>query len=126
MKSHIRNVAVAVAILAGAPAANASIYDVNFSFAGFQDNPSGLSLGPITVTGKITTTCDTCVLGPGDIGSWSFTWNGNLSGTASGTFNNIEFANTLSASGGEISFIAVSGGASAFDDLPAQVWFGQF
>jgi hypothetical protein len=117
--------------------ANASpfTYDVKFSFSGFQNStgfpgsPIGTSLGTITVTGTIVTTCDTCTLTVGDVTSWSFSYtNGaGFSGTASGTFNNIAFTNNLSASGQEISFIDVaSGSQTAFDQSPAQVWFGVF
>jgi hypothetical protein len=117
--------------------ANASTYDVSFSFSGYQDAtpdfqpPGGTNLGTINVTGTMVTTCDSCTLGVGNITSWSFSWNGGSvpgnAGTASGTSGGIAFTNNLSASGGVISFISVaSGSASNFHQLPAQVNFGVF
>ena len=62
----------ALAILSGAPAANASTYDVNFSF-------TDQSSDTITVTGNIVTTCDSCTLTGVNISTFSFSWNGPFS-----------------------------------------------
>jgi hypothetical protein len=120
------------AICSLAPSANASTYDVHFSFSAFDgDNPSN-SLGIITVTGTMVTTCDNCTLsGGGDIPSWSVSWDGLYSGSASGTGSNNGPTGPnpeLVASGGEIQFV---GGADTFwlftDHLStSQLGFGAF
>jgi hypothetical protein len=120
------------AICSLAPSANASTYNVDFSFSAFDGDNPGTSLGIIHVTGTMVTTCDSCTLSAGgDIPSWSFSWDGPYSGSASGAGSNNGPTGPnpeLVASGGEIQFV---GGAATYwiftDHLTtSQLIFGTF
>jgi hypothetical protein len=105
----MKNTALLVAVLALASAlacesADASTYDVSFS------------LGATNVTGTIVTDCDSCVLTPADITSFSFTFTGFLNASFSGNSSNVGvgqfFSPSLSAGNGIIDFI---GGNEVFE-----------
>jgi hypothetical protein len=107
---------IAVAILAGAPSANASTYDVNFT------------IGTTTVTGDIVTTCDSCDVSNANITSWMFSWqdssNSSFKGSASGITNG-GFGTVLLAGSGFIQFGSNPGSFETFSDAPSQVSFGE-
>jgi hypothetical protein len=114
-KKLILGAMVAGAAVCQVAVANASTYDVSFSFTD-QTNDT------ITVTGNIVTTCDSCVLTQLNISNFSFSWNGPFSGSNSGTGANVGgFPANLSASGGIIQFISAPGFFTTFSDHSAVI-----
>lgn len=126
MKNFIAGLAISSAVLVGAPAANASTYDVNFNFLAF-DTSANLE-GTVFVTGTIITTCDSCAINQNDVTSWSFNWSGALSGSASGLAANVSnAASPLSAGNGLITFNLSSTNTVFFTDATdstSQALFG--
>jgi hypothetical protein len=113
----------AFAVLLSAQTANTATFDVSFQFTG-TDNLSNLP-ATVTVTGTIVTDCDSCFLQQTDISSWSFTFSGGLTGSASGGTSDPPgiTGNVLSASGGVLTY--ESGGDAIFTGTgQSQMAFG--
>ena len=108
--------------------ANAATFDwnVSFQFSG-TDNITN-NAATVTVTGTIVSDCDSCFLQQTDISSWSFTFSGGLTGSASGGVGDPPgiSGNVLSASGGVLTYVFVSGGDAHFTgtDGQSQMAFG--
>jgi len=106
MKSHVAAVLTLTSALVCQSAiteADASSYSVSFVLA------DGSGFIPTDVTGTIVTDCDSCVLSPTDITSFSFTFTGFNNATFSGTTSNVSGSSPfpLSAGNGAITFTNV-------------------
>jgi hypothetical protein len=78
MRKPFLGLMLVVACLAGLPAYAATYtYDVDYTFAVTTTNKTG------SITGFITTNCDSCGLDASDILSWSFTASDGTSGSSS-------------------------------------------
>ena len=79
MKKALLSLMVAAACLAWLPAyATTYTYNVDYTFTVTTTNKTG------SITGLITTNCDSCVLSASNILSWSFTANDGTSESSTG------------------------------------------
>jgi len=84
MKKALLSLMVAAACLAWLPAyATTYTYNVDYTFTVTTTNKTG------SITGLITTNCDSCVLSASNILSWSFTANDGTSESSTGQYAGI-------------------------------------
>jgi opacity protein-like surface antigen len=120
MKNFVLGTGLIMALFGQAAPASAATWDVNFSFTGE------------TVIGTIVTTCDNCFLQQANVSSWSLTFSGAVTGSASsGPLNQSPpaiFSNVLDATGGKLLYVLdpLGGNGALFTDFAssAQLEFG--